>query len=160
MFRRVLGIILTLVLATAAAAQPSAAVTSAPEILDDDPAPLLGFGLAESLSRFGLPASVFSLRGDEAWQDDVVFAYSPGYTLFMYGNKLWQLRLSRPYKGSIYGLFIGDDSAKALSVLGQPFEADSSSLVYRMPYKSYPVKLRLTLQDDRLVDAYLYRADF
>jgi hypothetical protein len=29
-----------------------------------------------------------------------------------------------------------------------------------MPYKSYPVKLRLVLQDDRIIDAYLYRADF
>jgi hypothetical protein len=159
MFRRDIGIILMLLLAAASAAQPVAAA-SAPEILDDDPAPFLGFGLAESLSRFGPPASVYSLRGDEAWQDDVVFAYSPGYTLFMYGNKLWQLRFSKPYIGSIYGLFIGDDSAKALSILGQPFEADSSSLVYRMPYKSYPVKLRLALQDDRIVDAYLYRADF
>jgi hypothetical protein len=144
----------------AASSQAPAVETSAPEILDDDPARLLGLGIAESFNRFGPPASVYAVRGDEAWQDDVAFAYGPGYTLFLYGNKLWQLRLSKPYMGSIYGLFLGDNSAKALSVLGQPFEADSAALVYRMPYKSYPVKLRLALQDDRIVDAYLYRADF
>jgi hypothetical protein len=146
-------------LAQGAAVQAPAAAPAV-AILDDDPAALLGLGIAESISRFGPPASVYSVRGDEAWQDDVAFAYGPGYTLFLYGNKLWQLRFSKPYAGSIYGLFLGDDSAKALSVLGQPFEADASALQYRMPYKSYPVKLKLALVDDRIVDAYLYRADF
>jgi hypothetical protein len=163
----ILGLAVAFALAAMAAAQPAATQSQegiveaqAPGILDDDPAPLLGLGLAESLARFGAPASVYAVRGDATWQDDVAFAYGPGYTLFLYGNKLWQLRFSKPYAGSIYGLFLGDDSAKALSILGQPFEASPGSLVYRMPYKSYPVKLRLALVDDRIVDAYLYRADF
>jgi hypothetical protein len=133
---------------------------SAPTILEDDPAPLLGMGLGESFARFGAPASVFALRGDEAWQDDVAFVYGTGYTLFMYGDRLWQLRFTKPYAGSIYGLFLGDGSEKALSILGQPYESGPGFMVYRMPFKSYPVRLRLALQDDHLVDVYLYRADF
>ena len=136
------------------------ATVSAPAILSDDPASLLGLDLGESFSRFGPPASAFAIRGDEAWQDDVAFAYSAGYTLFIYGDRLWQLRFTKPYSGSIYGLFLGDASDKALSILGQPYESGAAYLLYRMPFKSYPVRLRLVLQDDRIVDAYLYRADF
>jgi hypothetical protein len=131
-----------------------------PSILDDDPAPLLGLSLGESFARFGAPASVSAIRGDSAWQDDVAFVYEPGYTLFLYGDRLWQLRFAKPYAGSIYGLFLGDDSDKALSILGQPFESGPGYFVYRMPYKSYPVQLRLALQEDRIADVYLYRADF
>jgi hypothetical protein len=144
-------------LASAADAQ---AVGSAPTLLDDDPAAFLGLSLAETFARFGAPASVMALRGDAAWQDDVAFVYETGYTLFMFGNRLWQLRFTKPYLGSIYGIFLGDDADKAISTLGQPYENGSGFLVFRMPYKSYPVRLRLALQGDRIVDAYLFRADF
>lgn len=157
----------SLALTAAAWAQPTSASplsasanAAAPQILDDDPSPYLGLGLADIFSRFGVPSSVCAIRGDEAWQDDVAFVYGSGYSLFIYGDKVWQLRLTKPYAGSIYGIFIGDPSSKALSILGQPYEASPLALAYRMPYKSYPVKLRLVLQDDRIVDAYLYRADF
>jgi hypothetical protein len=140
--------------AQAATAQPGQA------ILDDDPSAILGLGLQDLVARFGVPASVAAIRGDEAWQDDVAFVYGAGYSLFVYGNKVWQLRFVKPYAGSLFGLFIGDPASKALSILGQPFEASPAALSYRMPYKSFPVKLRLIVQDDKIVDAYLYRADF
>jgi hypothetical protein len=133
---------------------------AAQAILDDDPSALLGLSLVDSFARFGAPASVYALRGDESWQDDVAFVYGTGYTLFMYGDRLWQLRFTKPYAGSIFGIFIGDAADKALSILGQPYENGPGYLVYRMPFKSYPVRLRLALQDDRIVDAYLFRADF
>jgi hypothetical protein len=161
---RLLAIALALAapLPAALAAQASAeALAAAPRaVLEDDPAPLLGLGLPESLARFGSPASVGAIRGEAPWQDDVAFVYSAGYTLFLYGDRLWQLRFAKPYAGSIYGLFLGDGSDKALSILGQPYESGPGFLVYRMPYKSYPVRLRLVLQDDRITDAYLFRADF
>jgi hypothetical protein len=144
--------------AIAGSAPPAGA--SAPAILSDDPAALLGLDLGEAFSRFGAPASVYSVRGDEAWQDDVAFAYAAGYSLFMYGDRLWQLRFTKPYPGSIYGLFLGDASDKALSILGQPYESGAGYLLYRMPFKSYPVRLRLVLQEERIADVYLYRADF
>jgi hypothetical protein len=148
-------------LAQAAQSPPSAApAASAQAILDDDPSALLGFSLGESFARFGPPSSVRALRGDESWQDDVAFVYASGYTLFMYGDRIWQLRFTKPYAGSIFGLFLGDGADKVLSVLGQPYENGPGYMIYRMPYKSYPVRLRLALQDERIVDAYLFRADF
>jgi hypothetical protein len=143
----------------ASAAEPQAGA-SAPALLDDDPAVLLGLSLGEAFARFGAPASVMPVRGDAEWQDDVAFVYGSGYTLFMFGDRLWQLRFTKPYLGSIYGIFIGDGSDKALSILGQPYENGPGFLLFRMPFKSYPVRLRLALQDDRIVDAYLFRADF
>lgn len=158
MYRRAsLVLCIALILGASAWAQAAA---SAPAVLDDDPSVLLGLGLSDALSRFGSPSSVAAIRGEEAWQDDVALVYGSGYSLFVYGNKVWQLRFTKPYAGSICGLFIGDGSSKALSILGQPYEASPAALSYRMPYKSYPVKLRLVLQDDKIVDAYLYRADF
>lgn len=141
-------------------ADNQAALSPSPAILDDDPSSLLGLSLGDALSRFGPPASVGAVRGEAAWQDDVAFLYGSGYTLFLYGDRVWQLRLTKPYVGSIYGLFLGDGSDKAVSVLGQPYESGPSFLLYRMPYKSYPVRLRLALLEDRIAEAYLYRADF
>jgi hypothetical protein len=134
--------------------------TAAPPFLDDDPAPFLGMGLEEAIGRLGAPAAVQAIRGGEQWQDDVAFVYAPGYTLFWFGERLWQLRFVFPYAGSLYGLFLGDSSEKIYSLLGAPFEREGDALVYRLPYRGYPVRLRLLLSEGRLADAYLYRADF
>ena len=140
-----------------AAASPAEA---APARLEDDPAPLLGLGLSEALARCGSPASVLPVRGEEAWQDDVAFRYREGYTLFIFGDRLWQLRFVPPYAGSVYGLFLGDPADKAYSLLGEPYERSADSLVYRMPFRGYPVRLRLDLRDGSISDIYVYRADF
>jgi hypothetical protein len=132
----------------------------APLVIENDPAPLLGYGLAEAISRFGSPSSVRSFRGEEVWQDDVAFIYQPGYTLFWFGDRLWQLRFTAPYAGTVYGLFIGDPSAKAYSTLGQPYETRGDALVYRLEYRGYPVRLNLVFAADRLTDVYVYRADY
>jgi hypothetical protein len=131
-----------------------------PILLADDPAPLLGAKIAETIGRFGAPNSVYAVRGAESWQDDVAFAYTSGFTFFLFGDHLWQIRLTPAYAGSIYGIFLGDASEKVLSTLGQPYEKSVDSFVYRMPYRGYPVKLRLVFTQDKLVDVYLYRADF
>jgi hypothetical protein len=133
---------------------------SAPILLEDDPAPLLGLALPEAIARYGPPATVFPVRGEEAWQDDVAFRYEPGYTLFLYGDRLWQLRFAAPYAGSVYGLFLGDEVDKACSLLGEPYERGEDFLVYRMPYRGYPVRLRLGFVDGKVSDIYVYRADF
>lgn len=152
----------TFVFCAAAQALGAVAVDSPVDstAIDDDPAPLLGLSLADSLGRFGSPESVYAVRGAEAWQDDVAFRYAPGYTLFIYGDKLWQLRFASPYAGSVYGLFLGDSADKAYSLLGEPYERSDVTLVYRMPYRGYPVQLRLDLRERAIVDIYVYRADF
>lgn len=142
-----------------AAPGASASLPSCP-ILPDDPAPLLGLGLAESYLRLGAPASVAAFRGVEAWQDDVVFSFGSGYSLFWFGDRLWQIRFTPGYGGSVYGLFLGDGKDKVYSLLGAPFYEAEGSLVYRLPYRGYPVRLRVVVAEGRVADLYLYRADF
>lgn len=155
---------LALSLALAACLAPALArgqvSAEASPLLDDDPASLLGLAVAEAIGRFGPPESVYAVRGAEEWQDDVAFRYQEGTTLFLYGDRLWQLRFAAPYAGSIYGLFLGDPADKAYSLLGEPYERGETSLVYRMPYQGYPVRLRLDLAEGKLADIYVYRADF
>ncbi|MDP3180123.1 MAG: hypothetical protein Q8M76_19580 [Spirochaetaceae bacterium] len=131
-----------------------------PTIPENDAAPNLGLGLTEALARFGPPTTVFAVRGAESWQDDVVFSYASGFSLFWFGDRLWQIRFAAPYSGSVYGLSIGDPVEKAYSLLGEPHEAPGGEFVYRLPYQGYPVRLRLVVKEGRLADAYLYRADF
>lgn len=137
----------------------SGVAAAAPQVLDDDPSGLLGLTLDAVYMRLGPPSSVAALRGGEAWQDDVAFLYTEGYTLVIYENRVWQIRFTRPYAGSIFGLFLGDSADKACSVLGQPFETGTNYLVFRMPYKAFPVRLRLSLIEGSIDDAYIYRSD-
>lgn len=146
--------------ATSAALPGLGAPPESPAILPDDAAPLLGFRLGEAYARLGVPAAVGAHRGAEAWQDDVVFSYLGGYSLFWFGDRLWQLRFTPGYSGSVYGLFLGDSADKVYSLLGTPFYEADSSLVYRLPYRGFPVRLRVVLAEGKVADLYLYRADF
>ena len=140
-------------------ASPQAGVQPA-ALLPDDPASFLGMGLAEALSRFGPPLRVEVSRGDETWQDDVVFVYASGVGLYWATDRLWQLRLDRAYAGSVYGIFIGDSEDKVVSVLGTPYYRDENDLVFRLPYRGYPVRFRVTLAAGKVSSLFVYRADF
>jgi hypothetical protein len=146
--------------ALAASPTTASAAQTAPAYLPDDAAFFLGLGLSSALERCGTPTSVGVVRGEETWQDDVVFSYSAGYSLFWVGDKLWQIRFGKGYAGSVYGLFIGDKPEKVYSILGTPYYQGEGALVYRLPYRSYPVRLRLVVTDGAVSDFYLYRADF
>lgn len=158
--------LLALALATALPAQapspppPPAPAPQAPAIVMDDPAPLLGLGLAEAWSRFGPPQKVLAVRGEAAWQDDVVFAYPSGYALSWSGDRLWQIHFTPGYQGSVYGIFLGDGTDKLVSTLGTPYYSSESFLVFRLAWKGFPVRLRASLAAGKVTDLYVYRADF
>lgn len=154
----VAGLVLALSLALPLGAQQGAG--SPVLVLVDDPAPLLGMGLQEAWSFFGPPLKVSALRGDAAWQDDVVFSYAPGYSLSWAGDRLWQIRFGQGYAGSVYGVFIGDDAGKLVSLLGTPFFSSEASYVFRMAWKGYPVRMRAVIIQGKVSELFVYRADF
>ena len=129
-------------------------------VLPDDPASLLGMGLADALERFGAPVRVEVSRGAEAWQDDVVFVYGMGTGLFWATDRLWQIRFSPGYAGSVYGIFLGDAADKVISTLGTPYYQDETNLVFRLPFRGYPVRLRVVMTGGGVKELYVYRADF
>lgn len=153
-------IIAILVLALAAGACFGQVAAPDAAVLPDDPASLLGLGLADAISRFGPPAKVEVVRGAEAWQDDVVFVYGTGAGLYWAVDRLWQIRFSPGYAGSVYGIFLGDAADKVISTLGTPYYQDEGNLVFRLAYRGYPVRLRIAVSGGIVKELYVYRADF
>jgi hypothetical protein len=116
--------------------------------------------LNEAFERFGVPAEVRSVRGDEPWQDDVVFRYDHGMSLFWFRQRVWQVRFDKGFTGSFLDLSLGASRARTVELLGHPFYSEGDWLLYHFAGDGFPVRLRLFFGDGGLEDAYLYRGDF
>jgi hypothetical protein len=120
-----------------------------------DPSSLVGATLDAIVSRFGAPRSVRSLRGPEAWQDDVVFVYE-GWDLYWFRDRVWQVGIDHAY-----GLKAGDERDAVLATLGEPLHRREEALIYQLPSRAWPVRLRVGLDENyRIATMYVYRADF
>jgi hypothetical protein len=123
---------------------------------------LVGLTLPEALARFGAPEQVFAARGEESWQDDVVFYYPDHLYLFWYQSRVWQVRVDELHAGGFLAsraLAMGARREEVLGLLGPPMRELDESLVYHLEDRGYPVRLRLYFRDGRLADAYCYRGD-
>ena len=127
---------------------------------EPDFAALLGKTPGEVMDILGPPEELYAHRGDEIWQDNVVFFYSRRLYLFWFGNRVWQIRLDREFGGTFLTCSMGDSREKVIRILGDPFSEDERSLIYKLPDRGYPVSLRLFFKDVGLDDLYLYRGDF
>jgi len=145
-------------LALGLAALPVAAQATPPGENLDLPG-LVGLSLPEAFERFGVPQEVFSSRGAEPWQDDVVFFYPANLYLFWFQNRVWQVRVDARFGGSFLNLAMGRSREEVLAALGAPLRELEGSLVYHLEDRGYPVRLRLYFQDGVLTDAYCYRGD-
>jgi len=133
----------------------------APAALPEDPALLLGLNPAQVLARFGPPASVYAVRGAEPWQDDVVFEYAGGYSLFLFKDRLWQVLVAEPYAAPVFGFSVGASLDRAVAVLGSPDRDLGGAYEWALPGEAWPVRLRaLPDAKGRLTKLYIYRADF
>jgi len=127
----------------------------------EDPAVLLGLDPAQAIARFGPPASVFAVRGTEAWQDDVVFDYGNGFSLFLFMDKVWQVRIAEPYARPVLGFIVGSTKERAASALGAPAVELTGSCEWILPGEAWPVRLRGIVDDSGAIhEMYVYRADF
>ena len=140
---------------------------------------LVGLTLPEALQRLGPPGEMFAARGEEGWQDDVVFYYPSHLYLFWYQNRVWQARVDSRYSGGFLAkgaasagtpaggaeagtqaaLSMGWSREQVLSVLGPPMREIDGSLVYHLEDRGYPVRLRLYFREGQLADAYCFRGD-
>jgi hypothetical protein len=127
-----------------------------------DLAALVGLTLPEAFERFGPPQRVFAARGEESWQDDVVFFYSGHLYLFWYQERVWQARVDEHHAGGFlaaWRLSMGAGREEVLGLLGPPMRELADSLVYHLEDRGYPVRLRLYFREGLLADAYCYRGD-
>ena len=121
---------------------------------ENEPSQLVGLTLSELINRFGVPKQVYAVRGIAAWQDDVVFVYDTG-EFFIYGNRVWQLKLR-----SAYDVKDGDAKASVTGKLGEGRSFEGYTL-YQLPGKAWPMMLRINWNaSGRAEGIYIYRSDF
>jgi hypothetical protein len=115
----------------------------------------VGMTLTGLLERFGPPRTVVSARGNEYWQDDVVFQYDDG-DFYIYRDRVWQVKFA-----SSHGISFGDRKQTVLMVLGNTAEDRGDHVLFPVPGNDWPLMLRINLNSSGLVSAiYLYRPDF
>lgn len=128
-------------------------------ILPDDPTPWLGLSSNEASGRLGLPLETENLFGEASLGAGTVERFGGGLSLYLYEDRLWQIRFAEGYLGSVYGIFVGDPAEKVVSTLGTPWSVSGQVLMYRLAWRGYPVRLRIVVTDGKASDIYLYRAD-
>ncbi len=134
---------------------PRASAAEQPE-----PASFIGLELSGAYDAFGPPQEVFPFRGQEEWQDNVVFFYPDFFYLFWYKNRVWQVRCDSRYKGAVFGLVMGMEKKVVLLLLDRPVQEQGDSLYFDVDVLKYPVRVRLVFSGGALSDAYVYRSDF
>lgn len=121
---------------------------------------LVGMTLAAAFAAFGPPDEVFSVRGDQAWEDDVVFYYSDHTYLFWFKDRVWQVRADERYSAQVIGVKMNESRSDVEAALGPPFHTGSDSDIFILPGNGFPVRARLFFADGSLSDLYIYRGDF
>lgn len=143
--------------ASAGAATTDAGIPTAGRNIGAD---IIGMDLPAAVQAFGAPAEVFPRRGEEPWQDDVVFYFDSHLYLFWFRGRVWQVRMDRRFESEFLGgLRMGMARREVLSRLGPPLAEADGFLLYHLEDRGYPIRLRLLFEEDRLSDAYCYRSD-
>jgi hypothetical protein len=124
----------------------------------DDIASNIGLRLEDLFLRFGAPKAVHAARGDEDWQDDVVFIYNE-WDFYIYRDRVWQVGLK-----SGYGVKIGDTKAAAVLALADKAQAphldEGDYLLYPITGGVWPLSLRVNFNAGRISGIFVYRTDF
>jgi hypothetical protein len=121
---------------------------------------VIGMDVKAAWKNFGIPQEVYPLRGEQEWHDDVVFYYPNHMYLYLYQNRVWQLRLDERYKDGFLNLKMGASKESLLTALGKPLTEIDDSYIFNLTDLGYPIRLRAVFKNEKLSDAYLYRADF
>jgi hypothetical protein len=125
-----------------------------PQSLNDDIISNIGLKLEDLLTRFGTPKAVHAVRGDDSWQDDVVFVYNE-WDFYIYRDRVWQIGLK-----SGYGVKIGDSKAAALLALADKARDNGDYLLYPITGNAWPLSLRVNFTAGKISGMFVYRTDF
>ena len=121
----------------------------------DERLSLVGMRLAELIERYGPPKTVYAARGNELWQDDVVFRYDKE-DFFIFGDRVWQVRVA-----SAYGVSVNDPKQAALLALGDKAQNMGDYLLMQLSGGDWQLTLRVNFNNAGLVSAiYIYRPDY
>ncbi|MDR1106759.1 MAG: hypothetical protein LBL44_10420 [Treponema sp.] len=133
-------------------ASPSVPAASPAEA---DAASLIGFTLENLIGRFGPPKSVYAVRGNAEWQDDVVFVYDAA-DCYIFKDRVWQVGLKTYRK-----VKIGDGKPAVALELGEDALDEGNLIRLSLPGRGWPVELQVSLDAGGLVTAiFVSRSDF
>jgi hypothetical protein len=121
----------------------------------EDPFSFVGMKVAELIDKFGAPAAVFAARGNEVWQDDVVFRYG-SVDFYIVKDRVWQVKLA-----AALGINSGDPKQAALLVLGAKAQDNGDHLLLVVSGKDWPLVFRVNVNSaGRVAAIFIYRPDF
>ena len=116
---------------------------------------LVGMKVAELIEQFGPPIAVFTVRGNEVWQDDVVFHYA-GADFYIVKDRVWQVKLA-----AALGINSGDPKQAALLVLGVKAQDRGDHLLMPVSGGDWPLMFRVNINNaGRVAAIFIYRPDF
>ena len=127
---------------------------------DLDPTRFIGMDLRSAVDSLGLPRDMFTFRGEEETQDNVVFYYSDSLYLFWYRNRVWQVRCDHRFSGSVLGLSLGMSREEVERAFPATLTAVGDSLYFDLQGRSPPMRVRMVFTLKLLSDLYVYRSDF
>jgi hypothetical protein len=121
---------------------------------NDDIISNIGLKLEDLFLRFGAPKTVHAARGDEDWQDDVIFVYND-WDFYIYRDRVWQIGLR-----SGYGVKTGDAKAAALLAFADKAQDKGDYLLYPITGGAWPLSLRINFTAGKISGIFVYRTDF
>lgn len=121
----------------------------------------IGFRLSQLMEELGSPRSVMPSRGEEAFQDTVIFYYPDHSYAYLLDDRVWQIRLDRRFQGIACGVRMGLDKAAVQAILGPPAEDRDTWMRWDLPETGgWPMELILYFGARGLEDFYLRRGDY
>lgn len=133
---------------------------TAQAVINGQEADALGMVLFQVFEQYGMPLRMYVQRGDEPWQDDIVFFYNDFSYIYWNNDRVWQVRFDHRHLDPIFGVRMGQDLASVRTILGEPVFQAEDELLYRLAERGFPIRLRLLFGEQGLEDAYVYRSEF
>ncbi|GHU24847.1 hypothetical protein FACS1894172_21750 [Spirochaetia bacterium] len=122
---------------------------------DIQPEDVIGLTVGELIARWGVPRTVYAVRGIEEWQDDVVFAYDSG-DCYLYRDRVWQVatKAARSFK-------VGDERKTVIEALGEKVQVFERCVLVPVSGYAWPLGFRVDFDaSDRVCAIFIYRPDF
>jgi hypothetical protein len=127
---------------------------------DFDPTHLIGLDISAAVAALGLPQQMFTWRGAEEREDNVVFYYPDFLYLFWFKDRVWQVRCDRRFASTVFGYTLGASREEVERASLRTLTPNGDSLYFDLSDGSFPLRVRLVFTASVLSDLYVYRSDF
>jgi len=127
---------------------------------DFDLVRLIGLDMPAAVAALGLPQQMFTWRGAEEREDNVVFYYPDFLYLFWYKDRVWQVRCDRRFASTVFGLTLGASREEVERTSLRTLTQNGDSLYFDLSDERFPLRVRLVFTASVLSDLYVYRSDF